>query len=194
MSSQISDTRTRILEAAWRLLEAGEGAGRMSDIAKAAGISRQAVYLHFATRAELLIATTLHIDAVKGVDDRLAASRAATGVDRLDAFIAAWGGYIPEIHAVSRALRAMQATDADARAAWDGRMEAVREGCEAAVAAVAAAGQLSPAISEAEAVDLIWALLAVEVWERLVLTCGWTQAQYLGRITTLARQAVISGC
>ncbi len=54
MSSENSETRDRILDAAWTLLEEKAGSGvRMSDIARQAGISRQAVYLHFASRTEL---------------------------------------------------------------------------------------------------------------------------------------------
>ena len=65
MSRRSSDTRHRILEATIARLESQGGAGvRMADIAKATGISRQAVYLHFATRAELLIAAARHLDAV----------------------------------------------------------------------------------------------------------------------------------
>ncbi len=55
MSSENIETRTRILDATVRMLEEQGGRGvRMGDIAKAAGISRQAVYLHFSSRAELL--------------------------------------------------------------------------------------------------------------------------------------------
>ena len=79
----------------------------MADIAKRAGISRQALYLHFRTRADLLIATTLHLDEVNRTEERLVASRtAATGLQRLEAFIEAWGSYLPEIHGVARALLA----------------------------------------------------------------------------------------
>ncbi len=192
MSRGEGDTRTRILEAAWSLLEAGEGAVRMADIAKAAGISRQALYLHFPNRADLLIATTRHIDAVKDVDARLAESRAATsGEARLAAFVEAWGRYIPEIHGVSRALRAMAPADEAARAAWQGRMAAVREGCAAAVRALAADGRLDPALSEREATDLLWTLLSVETWERLVGDCGWSEEDYLRKIVALARAAVV---
>ena len=74
-----SITRTRILNACRALLESDAGAvTRMSDVAKAAGVSRQAVYLHFKTRAELLIALTRHIDEVEHVEERLVASRSAT--------------------------------------------------------------------------------------------------------------------
>ena len=60
MSSENIETRSRILDATVNMLEEHGGVGvRMGDIAKAAGISRQAVYLHFASRAELLVAATI---------------------------------------------------------------------------------------------------------------------------------------
>lgn len=109
----------------------------MSDIARQAGISRQALYLHFPTRAELLVATARHLDDVKKVDERLAASRSATtGMERLDAFIEAWGNYIPEIYGVGKAFIAMQDQDEAAATTWSDRMQAVREGCKAAVTAL----------------------------------------------------------
>lgn len=192
MSRKNQDTRTRILDAAWTLLESGGARGvRMSDIAKAAGISRQALYLHFPSRAELLVATTRHVDAAKDVDARLAESRAATGPARLDAFVAAWGGYIPEIHGVMRALAAMMETDAEARTAYDDRMAAVRHGCAAAVAALVAGGRLAEHLSEAEATDLLWALLSVETWARLTRDCGWSQGRYVAAMQQTARAALV---
>ncbi|WP_223475749.1 TetR/AcrR family transcriptional regulator [Oricola indica] len=193
MSSEKPDTRTRILDSAWKLLESGTGGEvRMSDIARAAGISRQALYLHFPKRAELLVATTLHVDAVKNVDARLAASRAATGgVERLDAFIEAWGNYIPEIYGVGRALMAMQETDAEARHAWESRMQAVREGCEAAVRALERDGVLSPDHPGERATDLLWTLLSVRNWEQLVRQCGWTQKDYVEAMKRTARQTLV---
>jgi len=194
MSSKNVETRVRILDAAWKLLEAGQGSGvRMSDIAKAAGISRQAVYLHFPTRAELLIATTRHLDDVKNIDARLAASRdAATGPERLEAFIEAWGNYIPEIHGVARALLAMKDTDEAARLAWADRMAAVRDGCSAAVKALKKDGVLSPALSVKEATDMLWSLLSVQVWEQLTHDCGWPQRRYVSRMKDLARKALVA--
>ena len=51
MSSERIETREKILQAAVRKLEESGGRGvRMGDIARETGISRQAVYLHFATR------------------------------------------------------------------------------------------------------------------------------------------------
>lgn len=87
MSRDNSKTRTRILKAALKLLEASQGQGvRMSDIARAASISRQALYLHFPSRADLLVATTRYLDEVNKVEERLVPSRTArSGVERLDA-------------------------------------------------------------------------------------------------------------
>ena len=179
MSSDPINTKTRILDVTWNLLENGDKTVRMSDIAKAAGISRQALYLHFPNRAELLVATTRHIDVVKNVDARLERSRSATsGVERLHAFIEGWGGYIPEIHGMSVALRAMCSTDKEAAAAWDDRMQAVRHGCQAAVHAMSQEGSLTKDLTEKTATDLLWTLLSVENWERLIRDCGWTQAAY----------------
>lgn len=166
---------------------------RMSDIAKAAGISRQALYLHFPTRSELLIATTRHIDTVKDVDARLMPSRSTTsGQERLAAFIKGWGGYIPEIHGMSVALRAMRDSDPEAAAAWDDRMQAVRHGCAAAVRALIKDGILTSSLDQQAATDLLWTLLSVENWERLVRECGWTQADYESQIERLAKAALLA--
>jgi AcrR family transcriptional regulator len=188
------DTRTRILQTTRDLLEAGQGRGvRMSDIARQAGISRQAVYLHFPNRAELLIATTFYLDEVKGSEARLAASRsAASGVERLDAFIEAWGGYIPEIYGIGRALIAMSDTDEAAAAAWGQRMQDVREGCEAAVLALDADGRLTTEYSTDQATELLWTLLSVANWEQLTITCAWPQARYIKAMKSLAHQALVT--
>ena len=193
MSSDQSDTKFRILDTTLKLLESRDKAVRMSDIAKAVGISRQALYLHYPNRADLLIATTRHIDSVKDVDARLARSRSArSGIERLHAFIEAWGSYIPEIHGVSIALRAMRESDREAADAWDNRMQAVRHGCEAAVQAISKDNKLRCDLTEETATDLLWTLLSVENWERLVRDCGWAQSTYEGTMKALAEAALLS--
>ena len=193
MSSNRINTKTRILEVTWRLLESGNKAIRMADIAKAAGVSRQALYLHFPSRAELLVATTRHIDKVKNVDARLARSgSASSGVERLHAFVDAWGGYIPQIHGISVALRAMRDTDKEAAAAWEDRMQAVRQGCESAVRAILEDGYLKEGITEITGVDLLWTLLSVENWEHLVLECGWSQSEYEQTLKKIAEVSLMS--
>ena len=164
----------------------------MSDIAKATGISRQALYLHFPNRAELLIAATKYLDEKVNIDANLAESRqATTGEARLTAFIRAWGNHIPVIYGVARALMAMSDTDAEARAAWEDRKAAVRHGCVAAVSALSRDGRLREDLTEPTATDLLWTLLSVRNWAALTQTCGWSQDTYLQEITRLSRAALI---
>ncbi len=165
---------------------------RMADIAQKVGISRQALYLHFSTRAELLVALTHFVDEVNDVDSYLAASRAAqTGRERLDAFIEGGGGYIPKVFPVAKALMAMYDTDDAAHTAWDGRLAALRHGCEAAVRDLKRDGDLRPGLSAKQATDLLWMLLSFENWERLRLTCGWSQKRFIEELQHLARAAVL---
>ena len=193
MSSGNSDTRSRILKATLELLEASQGKGvRMTDIAKRAAISRQGLYLHFSTRSELLIAATHYLDELKGVEERLAPSRTArSGIERLDAFIEAWGAYIPEIHGVAKALLAMKDTDVAAAKAWDERMQDMREGCEAAIDALNRDNMLSPRHSPRQATDILWTMLSVRNWEQLTIECGWRQVEYIETLKSLARRIFV---
>ncbi len=193
MSSKTSETRNRILKASWKLLEANQGSGvRMTDIAKQAGITRQALYLHFRTRSALLIATTRYLDAVKGIDERLIASRtAATGIERLDAFIEAWGNYIPAIYGIAKALLAVKDTDEAAARAWDDRMQSVRQGCDAAIRALSDDGNLSPDHSMRQATDILWTMLSVRNWEQLTIECGWSQEKFIVTLKKLARRILV---
>ncbi len=194
MSSKSSKTRVRILKATLELLEASQGHGvRMTDIAKRAGITRQALYLHFGTRSELLIATTFYLDEIKGAEERLMPSRTArTGIERLDAFIEAWGTYIPEIYGVAKALLAMRDTDDAAATAWDERMQDMREGCEAAIDALNRDNMLSPERSREQATDILWTMLSVRNWEQLTVQCGWPREQYIETLKSLARRIFVA--
>ncbi|MFS8180605.1 TetR/AcrR family transcriptional regulator [Pseudovibrio denitrificans] len=193
MSSQNIPTRDRILKSTWQLLEAGNGnAVRMSDIAKAAKISRQALYLHFPNRADLLTATTRYLDEVHDIDAKLAKSRsAASGTERLEAWVETWGNYIPTIFGVAKALMAMQETDEEAAAAWNDRILAIRDGCEKAVQALKADGKLTDNMSEEEATDMLLTLLSVRNWEQLRITCNWTQDRYIDMMQQLTAQALV---
>lgn len=197
MSSPPPDTRTRILEAAWKLLTESNGRDvRMADVAAAAKLSRQAVYLHFGSRAELMIATARHGDEIHHLDERLQSfDSARSGTQKLIAFIEFWGSYIEVIHPVARALLAARETDEAAAAAWNDRMSSVRNGCRETINALQTDGLLAPqwtsAAAAEAAVDLLWAQLSIHTWEDLTHTCGWTTEQYIERTTDWARRALV---
>ncbi|MDJ0652592.1 MAG: TetR/AcrR family transcriptional regulator [Xanthomonadales bacterium] len=193
MSSQNTDTRTRILEATIETLEKAGGRGvRMGDIAKATGISRQAVYLHFKSRTELLVSAIRYTGDQLDVDRKLAPSRAATsGVERLDLYIEFWGNYIPEIYGMARALMADQHTDEAAAAAWQDRMIAMRDGCRAAIDALHADGNLAAGWTRPKAIDALWTLLLVPNWENLTQQCGWSTRQYIRHMQAMAKRIFV---
>jgi AcrR family transcriptional regulator len=195
VSSGELQTRTKILEATRRLLEERRGHDvRMRDIADAAGISRQAVYDHFGSRAKLLVETTHYVDEVRGLEERRRRFREATaGVERLEAYVEFWGNYIPEVYGMARALLAARETDEAAAAAWDDRMGAVRESCRLTVEALQRDGILTAGWSREEAVDLMWTMLSIRNWEQLTIECGWSQDRYGSGMQELLKRALVRG-
>ena len=119
----MSSTRDRILDAARQLLEKqGDAVPTMSAIARAAGISRQALYLHFADHAELLQALVAHIDDREQLQAGIAAVQAAgdaAGQVRAWARMQTW--HNPKIAAIARALDSTRHADPSAAAAWRDR-------------------------------------------------------------------------
>jgi len=169
----------------------GQGV-RMRDVAGAAGVSRQAVYDHFGSRAELMVATVRYGDEVLGLDERLGRYRAlGSGVERLGAFIEFWGNYVPEIHGIARALMAARETDEAVAAAWDDRMGVVYEACRDIVERLHRDGTLAPGWSLDEAADVLWTMLSIHNWESLVPERGWPVEQYVARMQELAGRAFV---
>ena len=194
MSSNEADTRTRILQATWQLLELHRGQGvNMKDIARAAGISRQAVYLHFASRTELMIATMNYVDEVKGLNDRLAQLESQTsGLALLEACIDIWCHYIPEIYGLAKAMLLTRDTDEAMAAAWNNSMGCLRDVCEQAIEMLAQEGRLASGWSTKDATDLFWTLISIQNWEQLTRECGWTTENYVSRIQMLVKQNFVA--
>ena len=193
MSSEKKNTRDRILEATWRLMEKHCGQNvRMSDIAKAANVSRQAVYLHFESRTELMIATTRYVDEVKGLDERLKLLQTTkNGTELLEAVIEVWGNYIPEIYGIAKALLNTRDTDEATATAWNGCMRGLRDACESAIDTLHNEDMLASEWSKDEAIQLFWTTLSVHNWEQLTTECGWSTSQYVQRTKIFLNRALI---
>lgn len=193
MSSTEIDTRTRILRATWDQLESEPSKmPRMSDIAKRAGVSRQALYLHFDSRTDLLAETTRFQDQQNNAAAHFAPSRDATiGRVKLDAIVSTWASYMPKIWGVARALLHLGETEPEARDAIESRMLDVREGFENAIAALERDGDLPPGLDPERATDLLATLMSLRNWDRLVNGCGWSQECYEAAMKAMAHALIL---
>ena len=110
----------RILDAALALItKRGDAHVTMAHIARAAHVSRQAVYLHFADRAALMVAVARHLDATRGLPveiQRIAGARSA--VEMVEALVSLQARSNPSLWAVARAVDAVRRTDPAAERAW----------------------------------------------------------------------------
>jgi AcrR family transcriptional regulator len=181
------NSSARILDAALALItRRGEASVTMAEIAKAARISRQAVYLHFADRAALLVALVHHADEKRGLAEEIQKIvEAPTGAAAVSEMVASQARSNPAIWAVARAVDAVRRTDEAAERSWQDRLMHRLEGCRQIIARLEAEGDLHTGLDPAEAADLLWTLTSLRVWEDLVLQRGWTPGQYREHITRL---------
>ncbi len=193
MSSKKPDTRTRILKATWQLMEQRLGKTiSMGDVAKTVGISRQAVYLHFDSRTELMIATSNYVDEIKGLEERLNAFKAAsTGTELLEACVEVWGGYIPEIYGLAKALLATRDTDEATATVWKNNMSCLRDICRESIETLEREGMLSSEWSQEEAVEMFWTMMSIYNWEQLTVECDWSTTQYIERMKVLLKRTFV---
>jgi len=194
MSSQQTNTRTRILEATWQLMEQRLGKPiSMGSVAKAAGISRQAVYLHFESRSDLMIATSNYVDEIKGLDERLNQFRAASnGEDMIDACVEVWGNYIPEIYGIAKALLASRETDEAMAAAWNNNMGCLRDICQQTIQALDDENRLATKWPQEQAVEMFCSMISISHWEQLTKEYGWSTEQYIKRMKELLKRIFVS--
>ena len=187
-----SSSRERILDAALKLLRArGDANVTVAHIAQAARVSRQAVYLHFADRAALMIAAARHLDDRLGLPADIQRMMAApTGVAMLEACVSMQTRRNPDVWAVARAVDAVRRTDAAAARAWQDRLNSRLDGCRAMVLRLQAEGSLRPGLAPSVATDLLWTMTSLRMWEDLVLDRGWSPAQYQRHVTRVVVEAL----
>src|SRR5262245_50491995 len=119
------ETSRAILEAAWRLIcERGRADVSLGEIAKAAGVTRQSIYIGFGGRAGLLVAMARNADERSEHTRRMRAISSGTADDpqALFDYVEAWLAHLPEVYRVGILLSAASATDPEASSALADRM------------------------------------------------------------------------
>jgi AcrR family transcriptional regulator len=182
MAMTRGDTRARILDTAWKLVqEQGIDAVTLADIAAAAGVSRQLLYVHFENRAGLLVAMARRHDVRSGFAGRVAEAAALPPVAALERLLRLWFAYVPEILPVARALEAAASNGDEGGLAWRDRMGDLREVLAGAVERVERDGRLADGWTVTAAADWVWARALPSAWQHLVGDRGWSAEDYTER-------------
>ncbi|MDQ3877899.1 MAG: TetR/AcrR family transcriptional regulator [Actinomycetota bacterium] len=192
MSSGDPATRKRILRAAWDLLESADGTPiTMGDVAERAGVSRQALYLHFADRTDLIVEASRLWDATlrgsrqRRIDEAPTARQGFKEAIRLQAWLK------PRLQGVATALEVLRRSDPAADAAWKEREHARLTRCEELIQRLAEEGELAAGWDQADAARCFWAATSQRVWEDLVIDQRWSNHKYRAHLTTLLEASLL---
>lgn len=187
-------TRQRLLRATWELIEEQGAKPGLAAVADRAGVSRQAIYLHFGGRTGLLVALVQYMDEVLELD-RTAAEvlEAPSGADALERMVRAISAFAPEIEPVARVLEAGQYEDDEVAAAWRDRMRHRYTLSRAIIQRVADEGRLAEGWTVDAAADLCYTITMPGLWRALTRERGWTADQYADGVAGLLRRSFVAG-
>lgn len=185
-------TRRGILEAAWELIEEGSSSVKVAEVANRAGVSRQAVYLHFGDRAGLLVALVHYMDQDLGLDQAaVEIMDQPTGEGALAMMVMALSVFAPKIDTVARILDSAQYEDDEVAAAWRDRMAGRQTLCRSIVQRIFDEGRLDDGWSVDSASELAYVLTMPGPWRELTQNLGWTPEQYAQNLTTALRRSLL---
>lgn len=174
-------TRTQILKAARAMFEelGYYGAG-LEAVAKRAGVSRQAIYLHFPSKSELLTALHLHIFATDVVPilERHPITEAMTGLDALDAMVAVDVEVASKVWRIHEALATARRQHPEVEDSLRPREE--QRYCELLDLGrrLKRDGELPPGIGAGTFADMLWGLINIGTYRSLVIERGWPLDRY----------------
>lgn len=197
MKKQIPEsTRQAILDATWKLLEEkGRADLSQAEIAAAAGVSRQTLFLAFGNRTGLLTAMVRNKDLQSR---HVAEMTTIAQADELrpadlERYLEIWLEYLPVIYPVGILLDAAAVTDREAAEVWDDRMKhALLAGIQRILRRLGQNGHLRPGTDPSEAADLIWSLVHPAAWRLLVAERGWAPARFAETRMEMIRSLVLA--
>ena len=175
-------TRDRILAVARRMIdEGGVSAATMKGVAKAAGVSRQAVYLHFSDRSQLLSALSDYIDEQLGLGDWM--SRIAElddGEEMLRMLAVFRCQRSAGLSSLVRSVENDRFRDEQAHMAWRRRHQVNVDWMEnVLVRQLRREGRLHATWKSNDAATFLVTLFSLRNWDDLTQAWGWSGEQYI---------------
>lgn len=186
------ETRRRILETARALLVEGSGL-RLKEVADRAGVSRQALYLHFGDRRGLILAMVRHMDETLGLEERLAhVYSAKDGEELLDRAMRLNTEFWAQVAPVITVLLASQDEDEALRAALRDRLDYRRGTFRRMVELIADREELAEVWSVDDAAALLYAVAHFDAWRELTGELGWSDDRYIAAMSAMLRRALLT--
>jgi AcrR family transcriptional regulator len=187
-------TRAALLAAARAILE-GEGfaALTMTAVAERAGVTRRSVYMHFPTRGALVGEMFDYVAGVEGLAESLAKVWASPDpVTALDAWAGHLARYHPRLLAVDRAVQRTWREDPDAAAHRARVVAAKLSNCRRLARWLADEGRLADRWTTESAADMLFALIASDVIEALIVDRRWSRKRLAEQLAILFRAAFVA--
>jgi AcrR family transcriptional regulator len=185
-------TRARLLDAGWAVTaEKGVGALTLAEVGARAGVSRQAVYLHFRNRASLLVEMTRSVDRASGFVERFAAARRLPAREAFRAVLGEWYAYLPLILPVLRALEAAATTGDEGGEAYLERMADWRRALGLVVIALDRDRALAEGWDVETATDWTWAQAHPATYHHLVAERGWPASAATQTLTGVLERTLL---
>jgi AcrR family transcriptional regulator len=186
-------TRAALLRATRELIEErGCEAVTMAAVAERAGVTRRAVYLHFASRPELVAALFEHVVETEGL--AASSARVWAASDSLSA-LDEWAGHMARFHprviGITRAIEQVQRSDPDAAAHRQRYLDEQLTACRKLAAWLERDGRLASRWTVTTAGDMLFGLLAVDLFERLLTERHWSQRRLREMLAVLLRETFV---
>lgn len=192
-SGRQGDTRQTILDAARAIFEAqGYYSTGLETVAKKAGVSRQAIYLHFKSKDALLRALHQRINELHVAPAFARVWNAPSATHALDAWVVASAEAIPKFLHLANALSAGRHINADIDASWDAPMRGQYAQCQRLARWISNDGVLRPGITAKYAADMLWHYTHIHAYEGLVIERRWPVARWIKWSTSALRHELIT--
>jgi AcrR family transcriptional regulator len=187
-------TRAALLTAAHAILqEQGFEALTMTAVADRAAVTRRALYMHFASRAELVAALFDHVASVEGLQESLRRVwEAPDAASALGEWAAHLARYHPRLLAVDRALQRVWRQDPDAAAHRRRVVAEQLRNCRRLAQRLHDEGRLAGGWTTGSASDMLFALISTDMIEALIVDRRWSRQRLAEHLALLLRSTFVA--
>jgi AcrR family transcriptional regulator len=173
-----SDTKLRIIDATWKLFnDMSPKSPTLGEVAKEAGVSRQAVYLHFGNRSNLLTESIQIMREKTGSAERLKSAREVEPELVLSSWVDTLFGVYEMNLSIGKTYLAAAHVDEAGRQGRGAFVASVRRSAAFVIERFDSLGMLQPKWTIETATDWLYTKIDFAVWHLIVHELGWSREQ-----------------